>query len=148
MSHKNIFDINLAGRQDLPAIESINKHCEDKEYSHVDSFFEQGIDGHRVFVAYKDGKPAGYLIWQLLWGNTPFLALLRIIPECRGEGLGSELVEMLCYELKEVGFKALISSSEAVNEGGKKFHEKMGFEQIGELDMIFGKEVFYKRTLD
>lgn len=141
------FEIKWADSADYELLKLVNQHFQEKNYSHTDQFFEQGIEGGMVLVAYFENKPAGYLIYQVLWGNTPFVALLRIMPEFRGEGLGRKLIEISEQKLKGEGYEGFISSSETINDGGKAFHDKMGFVEIGKLQMIHGEEVFYKKMI-
>lgn len=142
-----IMKIKSATNNDLAAIEKINRMFADKVYSHSEDFFSEGIKGGRVLLACVGEQVVGYLIYQVIWGNTPFLALLRVLPEFRGQGVGSALLGALEEKLKKVGYSALISSSEKENPDGQSFHQKLGFENIGELEMIFGWEVFYKKRI-
>lgn len=48
------------------------------EYSHPHWFLQESIDHKRVLGAEKDEKIVGYLLYQILWGNTPFLALIKV----------------------------------------------------------------------
>lgn len=147
MNSEQQFKIEWANQSDLPSVYAINEFFSDKEYSHTKSFFEEGIVAKRLAIAFCDSKPAGYVIYQVLWGNTPFVALLRVLSVFQGKGLGKMLMEMVEEKMRSEGYAALISSSEEVNDGGKAFHEKMGFERIGTLDMIFGEEIFFKKKL-
>lgn len=143
---KSDFRLCWAKESDFAAILTVNESFFNA-YSHDDSFFKEGITAERVLVAFHGQDVAGYLIYQILWGNTPFLALVRVLPEFRGKGLGTQLLSLCEEKLKKEGYEALISSSEKSNPEGNAFHTKMGFTSIGTLQMIYGGEVFYKKHL-
>lgn len=138
--------VELARESDVASILEINKSFF-TEYSHDESFFREGVAAARVFIARSDDVSAGYLIYQVWWGNTPFLALLRVLPEFRGKGIGRTLLTLCEEKLKKEGYAALISSSENINLDGNAFHRTMGFEPIGTLRMIYGEENFYRKNL-
>lgn len=142
-----IFKISWAISSDRPSVDRITEAFSDNIYGHSNPFFNQAIEGGRLLIAYADGKPAGYLIYQMIWGNTPYLALIRVMPDQQQKGLGRQLVQRFEEKLKKEGFSAYISSSESDNEGSHVFHKKMGFRPIGTLDMIFGKEDFFKKEI-
>jgi GNAT superfamily N-acetyltransferase len=137
--------IEAARESDLGSILEIDERFK-HEHPHRESYLEEGIAFGRVFIARSDEEVAGYLIYHLIWGNTPFLALVRVLQEFQGRGIGRALIGELERTLRAEGFKALISSS-TVNESANDFHEKMGFRKIGALPMIYGVENFYRRDL-
>ena len=140
------FQVAWAKGSDLEPILKVNEFFSN-EYSHSEAFFKEGITSGRVLIARNGDRVVGYLIYEILWGNTPFLALLKIAPDFQGKGVGKKLLSTLEGKLRKDGYRALISSSEAVNQAGNEFHIKSGFQNIGTLEMIFGKEVFYKKEL-
>lgn len=140
------FEIKTAREADLSSILEINTSFF-SAYNHDESFFREGIAAGHVLVARSSGSAVGYLIYQVWWGNTPFLALIRVLPEFRGKGLGKKLLTLCEEKLKKEGYEALISSSERSNAEGNAFHHKMGFEPIGMLQMIYGEENFYCKSL-
>ena len=143
---RNDMRIEWANEPDFLAILKINESFS-HVYSHHESFFKEGIAGGRVLIAREGDRAVGYLIYQVLWGNTPFLALVRVLPKYRGKGLGRQLLSVCEEKLKKDGFRALVSSSEKMNEEGNMFHTKIGFKNIGTVEMIYGEEVFYKKEL-
>ena len=140
------FEIRQANASDLESILDINKSFF-TDYSHDESFFREGLAAGRVLIVDSGDKAAGYLIYQVLWGNTPFLALVRVLPESRGKGIGKKMLSICEEKLKKEGYEAIISSSEKVNKEGNEFHVKMGFEPVGTVQMIYGAEVFYRKNL-
>ena len=140
------FRISWAGRIDLPSIERINRHF-DGPQSHDPGFFQEGLTSGRLLLAKSNEIPGGYLLYQLLWGNLPFIALLRVIPDLRGKGLGSRLWRIAGERLRNEGYAAVLSSCEETNQRGNEFHVKMGFKKIGMLSLCFANEIFYTVNL-
>src|ERR1700739_3371289 len=126
--------ISQAEQSDLDSILAINQHFS-YLYSHEESYLQQQIAAGRVFLARSGEQVVGYLIYELIWGNTPFLALIRVLPEFQRKGIGSALFKELERALKQSGFKALVGSSTA-GEIGNEFQVKMGFKKIGTLPLI------------
>lgn len=139
-------EIREASPVDLRSISKINELFS-ATYSHREEFFREGIMFNRAIVACENDIVIGYLIYEILWGNTPFLALVRVVPEARRKSVGTKLLSSLEERLKKENFTVLISSSEEVNKSGNEYHKKTGFKNIGTVEMIYGKEVFYRKDL-
>jgi len=140
-------EIRIATIADRTVINRITEEFSDHEYSHSASYFEESLLTQKIILATFDKKIVGYLIFHIIWGNTPYIELLRVSKKYQRKGIGAELLRELEKKLKADGYKVLISSSERINEIGNAFHQKLGFETIGQLDMIYGKEIFYKKKL-
>lgn len=139
--------ILTAGKSDRQGINQITNEFSDHEYSHTPSYFDEAISTNKILIALVAKKVVGYLTYHIIWGNTPYIELLRVTVEYQRTGVGSLLVRELESHLRNKKYKVLISSSEKVNKVGNIFHEKLGFQKIGEVDMVYGVEVFYKKEL-
>lgn len=136
-------DIRWAEKSDKGAIDKITGEYSKADHEHGSVFFDEAIKGKRLLVAYSKNRPAGYLVYQVLWGNTPFLSLLRIMPKFQGQGLARQMLSILEEKLKSEGFEILLSSSEAGNESSHTFHEKMNFQSAGSLQISYEQEDFF-----
>jgi len=136
--------IRTATTADWPTLEALN-HVID--YEQPKPFMLESVELGRVIIAELNGKPVGYGLWQIIWGNTPLLALVKVFPEDQRQGAGSALVAEFEKRISAEGFKNYISSTMANNPDGKAFHTKMGFEEIGTLNTQYGDELFYKKDL-
>lgn len=139
--------IRLATTEDRVGIDKITGEFSNHEYSHSAQYFDDAIATQKIFIALENEKIIGYVTYHILWGNTPFIELLRVTSNYQRKGIGSKMFTALADKLKADGYNTLISSSEKINEIGNEFHKKQGFQPIGELDMIFGKEIFYLKRL-
>lgn len=142
-----MLSIRLARLADRKGIDRITKEFSDHEYSHSSDYFDAALSAKRIFVAEENGKVVAYLTYYIIWGNTPYIELLRVTSTHQRKGIGGKLLSVLEKELKKRGHKVLLSSSEKVNKIGNIFHRRVGFKPIGELNMIYGREIFYKKKL-
>ena len=136
--------IRLATAHDWPTLEALNKII---DYSQPASFMHEHIKLGRVLVAENNGQVVGYALWQVLWGNTPLLALVKVFPEHQKQGAGSALITAFETVIKAQGFENYMSSTMANNSDGQAFHAKKGFSSIGTLNMHYGDEIFYRKDL-
>jgi len=138
----------LAHKKDLASILKIDaEFSNEHEYKNPKIFYLESIGSGRLFVASTHEKIIGFLVFQILWGNTPFLALLKVSKSHQRKGVGSELIKKLEQVLRKQGFNNYISSTETINTVSQKFHTTNGFLPIGKLEMIYGSEQFYKKVL-
>lgn len=137
-------NIRTATTSDWPALEHIN-HVID--YGQPEAFMHEQVKLERVLVAEKDGTVVGYALWQFMWGNNPFFALLKVLPEFQKNGIGTQLLTAGEAAIKKAGFNSYLSSTELSNEPGQTWHDKNNFTPIGRLGMLHGEELFYKKDL-
>jgi ribosomal protein S18 acetylase RimI-like enzyme len=79
-----------------------------------------------------DNKTIGWLRYNYFWDNTPFMNMLYIDEKHRGEGIGKELVEFWESEMKNKGYKLLMTSTLS-NEQAQHFYRKLGYKDSGSL---------------
>ena len=142
-----MLQIRTATLSDRAGIDEITEKFSEHGYSHSSRYFDEAISTQKALVALEDEKVVGYLTHHVIWGNTPYIELLRVTSLFQRKGIGLKLLSELEKILKAGKHEVLISSSEKTNKVGNDFHKKSGFKPIGELDMIYGKEVFYKKVL-
>jgi GNAT superfamily N-acetyltransferase len=108
------------------------------------------IEGQEVVVAEFDDSLAGYLRLEYLWSKVPYVALLRVLPEYRGRGVGKALLAFVEGFLRAEGHTALYSSSQADEAEPQAWHRHAGFEECGIIAGIneggIG-EVFFRKEL-
>ena len=101
-----------------------------------ETFTDERIKGYHYIVAEDNGKIIGLVTWLMHGLPKHMLAELDricLLPECRGKGVGKQLVEALKKEANEVykknGFKLrkLYLLCHQSNTEAHKFYEKIGF---------------------
>lgn len=111
-----------ASTHHLEEIIEVNKFI---DYGNPDCYIHDSIKNGLVFVAIDDGKVIGFSLYQVVWGNTPLLALVKVHPNYQGKGIGTKLVEATEKKLKKEGFHSYTSSTEEKNSYSQKFHNKL-----------------------
>ena len=76
--------------------------------------------------------------------SKTFEISVYLSPECKGKGIGKQLMLRLIDECKKMGCHALIACITEENEGSKVFHLKLGFKQVSlfkEVGIKFGRRL-------
>ena len=79
-------------------------------------------------------QSVGVLHYTLLWGELPFLNLLFICGDKRGEGYGKGALAAWENMLRAAGYTTALLSTRAV-ENGQYFFGRCGYTACGALDM-------------
>jgi ribosomal protein S18 acetylase RimI-like enzyme len=74
----------------------------------------------------------GWLRYNYFWDNTPFMNMLYIDEKYRCQGVGKELVRFWENEMKDKGYKLLMTSTLS-NEQAQHFYRKLGYKDSGSL---------------
>jgi len=119
----------------------------DLKHPHPKSYYEEALRYDRLLLAYDDDMPVALLCFEVLWGNTPFFALVKVLNEYQRKGIGKSMIKLLEERLVQLGFTSYVTSSENVNEKTKRLFPDLGFVRIGELQMAHGGEIFYLKKL-
>ena len=102
-----------------------------------------------VVVAEWNGKRVGYVRLEYLWSIVPYIALIRVLPEYRRQGVGKALLRFIETFLREAGHDVLYSSSQADEPEPQAWHRHVGFEECGFITGINEDigEVFFRKRL-
>jgi ribosomal protein S18 acetylase RimI-like enzyme len=88
-----------------------------------------------VLMAQHRNRPVGYALVHMhdadeAWdtgGRFGILESLAVLPELRGQGLGTRLMRGVFEELRKLEVTVLDIGVLATNEGAKRFYERLGF---------------------
>ena len=86
----------------------------------------------RVMVADVDGRAAGFLRWGLFWDLVPFMNLLWVTPDRRGQGVGTALVSEW-ETLQLAAGHDLVLTSTVSAERSQHFYRRLGYIDSGAL---------------
>ena len=128
--------------QELDEVWELEQRC-GTTWAHPKPFFEEALRYERLLIARDGTTSVAYLLYEVIWGNTAFLSLLKVLPDYQRKGIGKSMITVLEERLIKLGFKSYVTSSERVNPNTKRFFPDLGFTQIGELQMHHGEEIFY-----
>lgn len=117
--------IRYAQKDDLEVLMKYDTHIAGRE-------LENSISSRRVPVSFENGTLVGWLRFNLFWDSIPFMNMLYVLPEHRGKGHGSALVDFWEKEMLESGYKMLLTSTLS-NEQAQFFYRKKGYTDCGSL---------------
>jgi GNAT superfamily N-acetyltransferase len=115
----------IASDSDLPFLCEVDKHVSHEVLADLVSL-------GRVMVAEVDGVTVGCLRWGMFWDELPFMNLLWVASERRGQGVGTTLVE--AWEKSQVadGHTTVLTSTVSA-ETAQHFYRRLGYIDSGAL---------------
>ena len=104
----------------------LNKH--DRHIS--DNVLKNKIENKEIYVVKEKDKIIGWLRYNLFWDNIPFMNMIYFLDEYRKIGIGTKLVNYWENEMKQMGYKNVLTSTQS-NEEAQHFYRKLGYREIG-----------------
>jgi ribosomal protein S18 acetylase RimI-like enzyme len=89
------------------------------------NFFRQKFDPAKRQIILLDGKPAGVLSVEEQESET-FLALIEILPEYQGRGLGTAVIHDLIHTAQQHGRPVTLHVLKT-NHPARRLYERLGF---------------------
>ena len=89
-----------------------------------------------VLLAETAGEPVGYITGRLLheprrvWPRRGVVEDWYVLPNYRGRRLGAKLLKAFEEELRKSGCDVLDSATWSANEGARRAHEALGFNEM------------------
>lgn len=95
----------------------------------------------RAMAAREGSEIAGWLRWDLLWDNTPFLNLLSVVEGPRGRNGAARL-------LRKTDERGRASTFPLSSEGAQRLHRRRGYTGAGAL-LLPGEalEIFFVKAI-
>jgi ribosomal protein S18 acetylase RimI-like enzyme len=127
----------------------INDYLWLKEHDkHIsDEILKIKISSKEIYVVKENNIIVGWLRYNLFWDTIPFMNMIGILDEYKGKGIGKKLVNYWENEMKNKGFKNVLTSTLS-NEEAQHFYRKIGYKDIGgftyleePLEIIFHKKI-------
>lgn len=132
------------------AIEKDIEACISFDHSKKRGIISNKIEMKEIIVAEYDAAIIGYLKIEYIWSILPYISLIYIKKEFRGNGIGTKMLKFLESFLLSKGYRLLLSSSQVNEIEPQSWHRSKGFEECGILSGIneggIG-EVFFKKML-
>ncbi len=113
-------------------------------------FFNRKVKYNEIFVAKVENKQVGFLIFDYLWSEVPFMASIWINPEYRKIGIGKSMLNYFKQYLSDNNYTMLFSSSMENAKEAQAWHKHMGFKECGFISEINDDntgEVFFRKSL-
>ena len=97
-----------------------------------ESEFTLKIRDRRGYVISVEDRPIGIMRYNLFWDNTPFLTLIAITEPDQGKGYGRQAMLFWENEMRELGYKMVMTSTR-VDEEAQHFYRELGYVEKGSL---------------
>lgn len=115
----------LASSSDLPFLGEVDRHVSPDVLTDV-------VSAERVMVVEVDGVAVGFLRWGLFWDQVPFMNLLWVLPDWRGQGVGTALVD--AWEKSQlVAGHSMVLTSTVSAETAQHLYRRLGYVDSGAL---------------
>ncbi|MGN0781801.1 MAG: GNAT family N-acetyltransferase [Christensenellales bacterium] len=132
--------IRIAELKDLHFLTHYDKHIPETQLINE-------IEQRHILIAETDGKNIGWLRFNYFWDNTPFMNMLFMLSEYRGNKHGTNLIAFWEEQMKLSGFHSVMTSTQS-NEYAQHFYYKLGYRAIGGFlrdnepyELILSKEI-------
>ena len=131
--------IRYAENADYLWLKEHEKHISEK-------ILKTKIESNEIYVVEENKELIGWLRYNLFWDNVPFMNMLYFLEKYRRNGMGRKLVNHWENEMKEKGYKNVLTSTQS-NEEGQHFYRKTGYTEIGGLKYLDEpfEIIFYKK---
>ncbi len=113
-------------------------------------FFNKKLKYNEIFVAKVEDKQVGFLIFDYLWSEVPFMASIWIYPNFRKKGIGKSMLNYFEQYLSDNNYSMLFSSSMENAKEAQAWHKHMCFKECGFISEINDDntgEVFFRKSL-
>ena len=115
--------IELARERELERIARLDRHIAREE-------LERKIAAEQVYVISSHEIFCGWMRFSLFWDNTPFLNMLFLLEEFRGQGMGRTAVEFWEQQMSGKGFDRVLTSTLS-SEQAQHFYRRLGYVDAG-----------------
>jgi predicted GNAT family acetyltransferase len=113
----------IASDADLPFLREVDRHVSHKVQTELVSL-------GRVMVAEVGGVAVGCLRWGMFWDEVPFMNLLWVVPERRGSGVGTTMIE--AWEKAQLAAgQATVLTSTVSAERAQHLYRRLGYVDTG-----------------
>ena len=123
-------DINIqyAGNEDLLWLKEHDNHISEKT-------LKNKLENKEIYVVKNNGEIIGWLRYNLFWDNIPFLNMIYVLEDYWKMGIGKGLVKYWENEMKQNGYKNVLTSTQS-DEEAQHFYRKIGYKEIGGLKYL------------
>jgi GNAT superfamily N-acetyltransferase len=108
-----------ASTDDLPLLGEMDRHVSPDVLPDV-------VSAGRVMIAEVDGVAVGFLRWGLFCDKVPFMNVLWVVPERRGQRVGTALVHAW-EEAQLAAGHSLVLTSTVSAETAQHLHRRLGY---------------------
>jgi len=115
----------VASTSDLPFLGDADEHLSADQLADL-------VSAGRVMVVEVEGDVVGFLRCGLFWDQVPFMNLLWVLPDRRGQGVGTALVAAWERFQRAAGHNLVLTSTMS-NERSQHLYRRLGYVDTGAL---------------
>jgi ribosomal protein S18 acetylase RimI-like enzyme len=113
------------------AMESDYGYLRKHDHHLIERLILPKIKGNEIYLLQNDDETnIGWMRYGYFWDNTPFMNMIWVDEPYRGKGIGKQAVLFWEEEMKQQGFKRIMTSTLA-NEEAQHFYRKLGYRDAG-----------------
>lgn len=128
MDNLKIEQVNYS--EEILAIKAIRVKVFQEEQNVAEELEFDGLDESSLqLLAYLDNKPVGTARIREVEKQTVKIERLAVLPEARGNGIGTKLMEFALEIVTSSRYKTVVVNAQVYI---KKLYQQLGFEQIGD----------------
>lgn len=120
-----MFEIRYVSETDKSFWYTLDNHISENE-------FQLKIRDKRGYIISDGDKPVGVMRYNLFWDIMPFLTFIHFGKPYRGNGFGRQAMLYWENEMRELGYKMVMTSTQ-VDEEAQHFYRKIGYKEKGSL---------------
>jgi len=118
-------NIRIATQEEYAQLAELDYHISKAMVAHK---IKQG----EVIVAMQDTVVIGLLRYGYFWDSIPYMNMLTVLEDYRGQGIGTQLIAYWENLLHDRGFTEVLTSTMA-NERSQFLYRKLGYHDCGAL---------------
>jgi GNAT superfamily N-acetyltransferase len=88
-----------------------------------------------IYLATLDGIPSGVCTLKPINDKEVELKRFYVSPECRGNGVGRQLIELALQEAAQMGYQTTRLETFAFMKTAVKMYKTYGFEEVNAFDL-------------
>jgi ribosomal protein S18 acetylase RimI-like enzyme len=140
--------------EDFEALYAVEKICFRPPFRFGRSFMRRIVEASNgaAWIAEEEGKMAGFAVveWALDADVFAYLQTIEVLPEYRGRGIASELLQRIESASGAAGASSLWLHVDAANTDAIRLYEKHGFAFQGKKDHYYARDrgaLIYRKLL-
>ncbi len=119
--------VAFAGPEDLDYLAEEDRHV-------GRDVIEEKVARREIIVAHREDRRVGFLRYGYFWDEIPFMNLLWVRGESRGEGHGTRLISFWEEEMRKLGHDSVMTSTLS-DESAQHLYRRLGYVDVGSLLM-------------
>ncbi|MDQ0875814.1 ribosomal protein S18 acetylase RimI-like enzyme [Paenibacillus sp. V4I3] len=113
------------------ATDSDYEYIRERDHHILENLILPKIKKNEIYILRnQDESNIGWMRYGYFWDNTPFMNMIWVDEQYRGKGVGKQVVLLWEDQMKQNGFKLVMTSTQA-NEEAQHFYRNLGYRDAG-----------------